>query len=76
MALIEKMEMLHKQFISRYCQVLLCHCQNRVGMSLNLYGLVNTPLILSRIHTYKHSHLFSKYTDVRYVPSTEELMHR
>lgn len=43
--------MLHKQFISIYCQVLLCYCQNRVGMSLNLYGLVNTPLILSRIHT-------------------------
>ena len=61
--------MLHKQFISKHCQALYVIAR-RANVFVNHCTLLNTSLTLSRILFYKHSHLFNKYIDVCYVPST------
>lgn len=42
------------------------------GISVKPFDLVDTSLILGTIHTYEHFHLFNKYIDVCYVPSTKK----
>ena len=67
MALIKIGKAVYKQIVLSGAIVLL---PGQDSVSVNLCNLVNTSLNLSRIHIYKHSHLFNKHNQCLLLPST------